>query len=215
MCRVLPPLTRLLAETASRWARALAPIAERATHGEDHTRPRRPIRLPTPLTEAKRRAGRNAVRRRQRSEAQAPSGSLSQNCQTCGTMLRVTGRMFCDTCIPDPKTAISKCHNALQGKRAQGKDPAHGGSAAIARGARRVESQRAITEWEAKNPTPLDQETYFRDVLPRLQGVSVPAIVRATGLSYPYCAMIRRGHRVPHPMHWNTLKVLIIGGQTK
>src|SRR5262249_17292781 len=76
-CRVLPPLTHELAETTALWARAIAPIAERAAqallahawrfpvHGEVAATGQRPRRvassrrgLATPLTQANRSAGR-------------------------------------------------------------------------------------------------------------------------------------------------------------
>jgi CRISPR-associated endonuclease Cas1 len=89
VCRLLPPLTHLLAETAPRWTKAIAPIAEqvaktlmqvcdkclfnfassRASRPSD-SRPSEPkrgkqrhARLPTPLTQTNRSAGRAGSRR--------------------------------------------------------------------------------------------------------------------------------------------------------
>jgi len=124
-------------------------------------------------------------------------GNLIKTPSTC---LTPSTCFFCGTCRPTPTEITAKGREALRRRRTEGKDPAHGGSAAVARGSRIAETQRAIAAWEAKNPTPPDSAVYFRDVFPRFQAVSVPAIVRTTGLSSSYCAMIRRGLRVPHPL---------------
>jgi len=46
-----------------------------------------------------------------------------------------------------------------------------------------------------------DPDTFVQEIQPRLGTVSVVAMMRATGLSRPYCTMIRRGEYVPHPRH--------------
>jgi len=50
-----------------------------------------------------------------------------------------------------------------------------------------------------------DPDTFAEEIQPRLETVSVAAMMRATGLSRPYCTMIRRGGYVPHPRHWGVL----------
>lgn len=42
-------------------------------------------------------------------------------------------------------------------------------------------------------------------VLPAIQGVSLGALARRTGLSVPYLARVRRGEEVPHPRWWELL----------
>jgi hypothetical protein len=42
-----------------------------------------------------------------------------------------------------------------------------------------------------------------------LATVSLAAMMRATGLSRPYCAKIRRGAQVPHPRHWEALAQML------
>src|SRR5574341_395965 len=218
VCRVLPPVTLLLAQTATRWAKALAPVAERVArrladsivHGEDPSRPSRPIRLPTPLTEAKRRAGRRALH--DRGIQQPPHvqlNGLEQTCQICGAALRTKRQRFCDQCRPSNAERFAKGHAVLRQMQAEGRDPSRSDSAVRASWARRLETHRAISEWEATHPRRPDSAVYFRDVFPRVQAASVPAIVRATGLCYPYSALIRRGVKVPHPRHWEALVSLV------
>ena len=66
----------------------------------------------------------------------------------------------------------------------------------------------AEAEWETEHPKALDPDFFAREIRPQLADVTLAAIVRATGLSQPYCAMIRRGERVPHPRHWEALRAL-------
>ena len=68
---------------------------------------------------------------------------------------------------------------------------------------------RANVEWERAQASRFDPEAFARKIAPGLTSVPLATIMRATGLSRPYCAMIRRGERVPHPRHWEALVILI------
>ncbi len=57
-------------------------------------------------------------------------------------------------------------------------------------------------------PSASSPGAFAREIGPKVQAVSLAAMMRATGLSRPYCAMIRRGARVPHPRHWGVLGAL-------
>ena len=52
-------------------------------------------------------------------------------------------------------------------------------------------------------------ETYAREIQPRLGAVTIPAISAALGVSEPYGADIRAGRRCPHPRHWLALARLV------
>lgn len=71
---------------------------------------------------------------------------------------------------------------------------------------------REALQWEREHKVEHELADFKRDVLPRLQRVSLGAMAKATGLSLGYCSMIRRGLYVPHPRHWKALKV-ISGGR--
>lgn len=102
VCRVMPPLTHLLAETAPWWARAVAPVAEHVarilfTSGPSPRRARGrsgrrrsvlPTRgLPTPLTESNRSAGRAPYRRRPSPSGVVHRPVLPRTCRGCGVTL--------------------------------------------------------------------------------------------------------------------------------
>lgn len=220
MCRILPPLTRLLAETALRWAKAVGPIAEQVAQTlldeADGYTPKRG-RLPTPLTQATRSAGRDRVRRKARQPAQRQPLNLPHACRSCGTLLDASDRIYCDGCLPDQRreqaaSFIAEGPETLARFRAVGRDPAHGGKAARKRGARNIKNMREALQWEREHKVEHELADFKRDVLPRLQRVSLGAMAKATGLSLGYCSMIRRGLYVPHPRHWKALKV-ISGGR--
>jgi hypothetical protein len=63
--------------------------------------------------------------------------------------------------------------------------------------------------WERGQSGTFDPATFAEEIGPKLQAVSLAAMMRATGLSRPYCAMIRRGARVPHARHWEALRALV------
>jgi CRISPR-associated endonuclease Cas1 len=105
ICRLLPPVSRLLGETAHHWTRDLGPVVESVAQMLGlRGRGRNP--LPTPLTQANRSAGRNKSRRR----APSPEGGASTSerllgpapeavCKKCGVALPVaTGPQYCSAC---------------------------------------------------------------------------------------------------------------------
>ena len=49
---------------------------------------------------------------------------------------------------------------------------------------------------------------FAREILPGLRKRTLDELVEGTGLSKPYCCIIRQGRTVPHPRHWDTLKAL-------
>jgi hypothetical protein len=98
---------------------------------------------------------------------------------------------------------------ALQARRLAGKDPAHGGRAARLRGRRNSAALRANADWEREQAGDADPAIFTREIAPKLAAVSLAQMTDVTGLSRPYCAMIRRGVRVPHARHWETLRILV------
>jgi hypothetical protein len=81
----------------------------------------------------------------------------------------------------------------------------HGGEAARRRGRANAAHVTQAAMWDQANPRP-DPEIFRRDILPGLQHCSPQKMAEATGLSRPYCALIRQGTYVPHPRHWQALR---------
>jgi hypothetical protein len=63
-------------------------------------------------------------------------------------------------------------------------------------------------EWDGTEEHP-DPAWFAAETLPAIQAIPVRRLAEATGLSALYCSQIRRGLRVPHPRHWNTLLILV------
>jgi hypothetical protein len=68
---------------------------------------------------------------------------------------------------------------------------------------RRHEEQLA---WERANPAAADPDRFRVEILPQIQQISIRRLAGATGLSLRYCALIRRGLRVPHARWWEPLQ---------
>jgi CRISPR-associated endonuclease Cas1 len=210
-CRVLLPLTHYLAETAPAWAKALAPVAEwiaKMLAGRAGAR-----KTPTPLTQDNRSAGRDGVRRGSRKVRDMGPKAPPAACRTCGEALASEDRAYCDECVIDHRRgtlrgASTAANATLTSLRAGGKDPAHGREAAKKR-ARSLALRRQETKtYEAVARELPSREFFIQEILPRLAGVPIRAMARATGLTRGYCSMIRRGIYVPHQRHWEALKRL-------
>ncbi len=94
--RVLLPLARELLATSPGWATAVAPWAERVAQRLAQLGGIR-RRLPTPLTEANRSAGREGIRRRPPKVRHLPELGHAV-CERCGELLEGSGRRLCPGC---------------------------------------------------------------------------------------------------------------------
>ena len=125
-CRILAPVTHILAETSPIWARAIAPVANETCRILDRGAKKTWRPPPTPLTQSKRRAAHSH-------RAQADEGILSlpllplASCPNCGSPLPKADRVVCDDCLPERRlehaTALAESGPAaLARMRAEGRD---------------------------------------------------------------------------------------------
>jgi CRISPR-associated endonuclease Cas1 len=211
VCRVLAPVTHTLAETTGQWARAVAPVVENVTAMLAANSASRIERLPTPLTQTNRSAGRDAIRRRPIKSATASRRKPAATCATCGGQLPSGERQFCDDCLPDERRQLEISFSAagvaaLAKMRAEGRDPLDSAEARRKLGEANARRRREEVEWDRTHDKP-DPAVFTREILPRIQGMSLSKMKAATGLSTTMCAKIRRGY-VPHPRHWEALRTL-------
>jgi len=134
VCRLLPPLTQLLAESAPQWAKAIAPIAEWVAQRLAQAVPPIPVvsdasepgiftmissrppaaaaakrtkPLTTPLTQTNRSRGRQGFRRRAAHASSPDAGKrLLHACVQCGTLLPTPERQYCDACLPERRAEL-------------------------------------------------------------------------------------------------------------
>ncbi len=208
VCRVLAPLTHTLAETTTQWARAIAPVVENVAAMLAESTRSRPERLPTPLTQTNRSAGRDGVRRKPKKAAPAPRVRAG-SCARCGVPLSRSGRLYCDDCLPEEQQETLALFEeagpaALAKLRAEGRDPTKTTVAKEKVGRANSRRMNEAARWDAEHDPP-DEAEFTNGILPALQGVPLSKMVQATGLSLRYCSQIRRG-RVPHGRHWSALR---------
>jgi hypothetical protein len=140
--------------------------------------------------------------------------ALPPACRGCGEILDDQSRGYCNGCLPERRAEatagfVASGSQTLAARRAEGSDSAHGGDAAAKRGRRNAAHAAAVAAWE--DDPPGDELDFARDVLPRLQRVSLHVLAEATGLSEGYCSFVRRGVKTPHRRHWEVLARLAAG----
>jgi len=153
-------------------------------------------RGPTPLTGSARREAQERVKARKSLRAaerarSAASGRTTDpgsvyTCPDCGVPVGSARRVRCDACVSA--------------------DPSHSPGLRQSR-ARAISSRRrAEAGWSAHHPAgPLDPTWWEGTCRPALSGVSLRAIIDATGCAKSTVSEWRSGKHVPHPMHWETL----------
>lgn len=202
-CRILPPLTHVLAETLGTWRDLLAPVADQVAgwfaNGARSPKVRATGRLRNTASQA---AAVPAPGR-----PQAVTGR-PKRCELCSTDLPKEGRRkLCDTCLPayeEARTArlSGAGRRTLAEMRASADDPARTSEARARLSATSKERMLAIRAWERINGRSHDWDRYRTEIVPLLTSMTVPELMDVTGLSQHFCWQVRAGKKRLHPMHW-------------
>ena len=205
-CRLSVRMAASLVDTVGAWRNHVAPHIERVAHtlagsvgssGE----------VRTPLTRATAIAAWDKRKPdRRRKQARSATLKLPHTCRNCGEELQNARNRYCGKCHV---ARSSKQTAAAQERAAQTLNDLRAarlaGGPATSRGIQNAAHQRAAKEWAGELPDPA---IFTVQILPGLREVPLSVLAAATGLSEHYCSMIRLGKRVPHPRHWETLRVL-------
>jgi hypothetical protein len=196
-CRLMADLASQLAETASTWARLVAPLAEWAVKEIASTTKTRRSTPATRLTQNRKRAltggtfiasPKNSVR-------------LQNMCSICGNEIR-NGIEQCRFC------AMEVSAQRLTRVASEGRTVSHTATAEAKRSKTQLANHTTLKEWSASDqPSWLTAKFYAEKIQPLVGPLSSSAIVRHPDVSRGYAAEIRRG-RVPHPRHWLVLAKL-------
>jgi hypothetical protein len=140
---------------------------------------------------------------------QKGSKTLRSACRVCGLILDDPDRHICDECLPEfdrERTArLSQMGKArLAAMRASNEDPAHSAAAREKRAQKSRATSSAMRAWEREHGRG-DPKTYEREILPRIQAMTVPHLMRLTGLSQFHCWKVRMGERRLHARHWEAV----------
>ena len=196
-CRLMGSFAVRLSETVPTWARAVAPVAEWLARSlwSEMPKPVREVAPATHLTQRHRRESRGSSPNPSETKPPRPQSV----CRMCGTPIKPE----CSYCVPCG-VAVSR-----EGLR----DVARVGRVSHTVARRTATKRRhdaARRSWSpSSHPAWLTDETYTRNIQPRLGTVTIPAISAALGVSEPYAADIRAGRRRPHPRHWQALANLV------
>ena len=199
-CRLMAPFAVRLSESAPAWRQFLAPIAEWVSKVLSSTVRHNGRRSPAPthLTQSNRRDAKGLPHMRLVSPSQPP-----RLCRTCGAQV-TAGYERCASC------KVPVCTEKLIKAAQEGRSRSHSFEAEAKRAKSRRKHAGALRAWQLSDQAAwLDEETYKREIQPRLTELTVPAIIAALDISKAYATNIRHGKRVPHPRHWQTLAGLV------
>jgi len=199
-CRLMASFALRLSETASIWARAVAPFAEWVALQlwSANRKATRDIEPATRLTQRYKREAKGTVRLP--SEERGPR--FQNICGGCGKTIRV-GRKHCGNC------AISTATERLIDAARTGRVIANSAEARAREGEQQSEHAKARSSWKLTGQSaPFSSEMYLARIQPLLATVPNSVIAKAIGVSRWYAGRIRKGYR-PHPRHWEALARLV------
>jgi CRISPR-associated endonuclease Cas1 len=200
-CRLMASLAVRLSQTASTWARAVAPIAEWVAQSF-WSRNRKPARrekiLPTRLTQRRRSEGRGKDFILDTTPAPQPQNV----CRGCGKTIQ-SGRTNCADC------AISEATERLVSAAKLGRVVARTPQARAKHVASRRRHAQACSAWDAsEQPAWLTSEAFSQRIQPLLADIPSSAIRSRIDVSRWYAGKIRKGY-CPHPRHWEALAQVV------
>ncbi len=200
-CRLMSHFCAKLSETAPTWGKLVAPWAEYVARRLWASTPPRANRLlSTPLTQQHRRAAKGQV---QLPKVVAPRPQ--RVCRGCGAVLGSNQMEYCAPCGVD----VSRAN--MIGLAQRGRAAFANSEKSRARLSASQKRQNAARRgWLSSTlPAWLTQSSYREVILPRLAGITVATLARTMNVTEPYAAEVRKGHHVPHPMHWEALAKLV------
>jgi hypothetical protein len=218
ICRIAAPLTHELALTLPAWRECLRPVAAnlaqrfREPFATRRTKPGpdRSSLLATPRKASRLRPYVTPKWRTPTVEAR-PSSPIA--CAMCGEPVLKRRRRHCDACMPKARRehgfrAMEAARKALAAQAAAGNDPRRSSAVNRARGEAISEVHRRNRGWAREHPGKRDEAWFKREIMPKLDRISLKEIAEATGLSLAACSRVRSGARTPHPRHWDALRQL-------
>lgn len=217
-CRLSSSLTHELASTMPTWARLVSPYAEMVTRQIVVVAKSRDLGPVIQNKPQKRSLNKGRLKIRTEkislpsiSNAAEALPRIRNSCRNCAKVLAVTDRLFCDECLPlrQAEQFRENFGGRLAGLeklallRAEGHDPRNTESVRKRRAAKASVNRRAVVSW--KDDGSLGGVTFKRDILPKLQGVSISVLSKTLQCSASYACKIRGGKYTPHKRHWKVL----------
>ena len=197
-CRLMADLASQLAETASTWARLVAPLAEWAAKEIASSTKTRKSDPPTRLTQNHKRALTGGTFL-PKSERSVKPRNL---CSVCGHEIK-NKHEKCGLCATE--TSIQR----LPVIASTGRIASHTSIAETKRSETRQANHAALQEWSASDqPDWLTEKYYLENMQPMLAPLYTSVIARQLTVSRGYANEIRHG-RVPHPRHWQLLAAIL------
>ena len=234
VCRIAAPLTHELALTLTHWRDYLRPVAARlaqtfreslvnrgaaprglaAKSGNKGRSVPGPERSPLLATPRKTSQPRPYVTRAWRTPTVEARPANPIACALCGEPVLKRRRRHCEACMPKARRehglrAIEAARKALAAQTAAGNDPRRSAEVNRARGEAISEGHRRNRRWAREHPGRHDEAWFKREIVPKLDALTLKEIGKATGLSLAACSRIRAGAKMPHPRHFDALRSLI------
>lgn len=198
--RLRAPLTHELAETLPRWARSLAPVAERVAHMLGGAMVGK-YEAVTPLTSTKLKSAIVIGQaRKARARETSTTGAAAKQRPPKTTALPPGACLDCGAPVATRRSVLCP---ACQDRA--GYTPTMLKNRALAISARK----RALKEREVVFGTDVDPAFYRQHIWPRLEGVKLAAMVEATGYSTAHCSALRAGKWTPNVSTWPALARLV------
>lgn len=209
--RIMSPLSHELAGSLPTWRQAVGPVAEKVAHLFIAQVPGR-IVASTPLTSSRAIAASAEVRRRKASEARARA-------EVANAAMRSSRPVRRPRAVAPARAAVAlasciDCGGALARSRhvrceaCWDHQPGQSREARRRRGAAISKSRSELDRWRAEHPQAVAHPDEFEPIRAGLQGVTLRAIMAATGASKTSATYWRSGRCLPTLRHWAALASL-------
>src|SRR5712691_12487045 len=134
---------------------------------------------------------------RSAAKSAAPSSPMLNDKSATGACPLMTGSA--------PEKLANAGRATLAAMRESVNNPARSPEATAKKREKSRSTSLAMRAWEREHGRG-DPETYDRDVLPKIQKMTVPRLMELTGLSQFHCWKVRKGERRLHARHWRAIE---------